>query len=55
MADFLANPVEICFSSIPAESITPTAYLVIEGNVVTSNQQVGPDLLAETHPPTPCD
>jgi hypothetical protein len=31
MADFLANPVDICFGSMPAESIAPTVCLVIEG------------------------
>jgi hypothetical protein len=46
MADFLANPVDICFSSMPTESTTPAACLVIEGNAVTSNQQVKSDLLA---------
>jgi hypothetical protein len=37
MADFLANPVDICFGSMPATSIAPAACLVIESNVVTSN------------------
>jgi hypothetical protein len=46
MADFLANPVDICFSSMPTESTAPAACLVIEGNAVTSNQQVKSDLLA---------
>jgi hypothetical protein len=55
MVDFLANPVDICFGSMQAESIAPAACLVIEGNTVTSNQQVGTDLLEETHPPTPRD
>jgi hypothetical protein len=50
MADFLVNPVEICFGSMPAESTATAACLVIENTVVTSNQQV-----AETHPPTPRD
>jgi hypothetical protein len=53
MADFLANPVDICFGSMPAESIAPAACLIIEGNAVTSNQQVETDLLAKTQPPTP--
>jgi hypothetical protein len=53
MADILANPIDIYFGSMPAESTTPAACLVIEGNAVISNQQVGTDLLAETHPPTP--
>jgi hypothetical protein len=55
MADFLANPVDICFGSMPAESTALAACLVIEGNKVTSNQQVKTDLLAETHPLTPRD
>jgi hypothetical protein len=55
MADFHANPVDICFGSMPVESTAPTACLVIEGNAVTSSQQVESDLLAETHPPTPRD
>jgi hypothetical protein len=55
MADILTNPVDICFGSMPVESTAPAACLVIEGNAVTSNQQVGADLLAETHPPTPRD
>jgi hypothetical protein len=41
MADFLSNPVEICF--------------VIEGNAVTTNQQIEADLSRKTHPPTPSD
>jgi hypothetical protein len=32
------------------ESTTLDACLVIESNAVTSNQQVGTNLLAETHP-----
>jgi hypothetical protein len=55
MADFLANPINIYFGSMSAESTAPTAYLVIEGNAITSNQQVETDLLAETNPPTPHD
>jgi hypothetical protein len=55
MADILANPVDICFGSMPAKSTTPVACLVIEGNVVTADQQIGTDLLTETHPPTPSD
>jgi hypothetical protein len=55
MADILANPVDICFFSMLAKSTAPPACLVIESNAVTSNQQVGTDLLAETHPPTPSD
>jgi hypothetical protein len=37
MADFLANPVDISFGSMPVTSIAPTACLVIEVNVVTSD------------------
>jgi hypothetical protein len=47
MADFLTNPIDIFFGSMPAESIAPAACLVIEGNAVTSNQQVETDLLTE--------
>jgi hypothetical protein len=32
MADILANPVDICFSSMPVTSTTPATCLVIEGN-----------------------
>jgi hypothetical protein len=53
--DILTNPVDICFGSMPAKSTAPAACLVIEGNTVTSNQQVRTDLLMETHPPTPSD
>jgi hypothetical protein len=55
MADFLSNPVDICFGSMPATSTTPTACLVIEGNAVTTNQQIETDLSKKTHPPTPSD
>jgi hypothetical protein len=55
MADILANPVDICFGSMPTTSTTPAAYLIIEGNTVTADQQIGADLLMETHPPTPSD
>jgi hypothetical protein len=55
MADILANPVDIYFSSMPAKSTTPAACLIIEGNVVTTDKQIGTDLLTETHPPTPSD
>jgi hypothetical protein len=44
MADFLANPVDICFGSMPATSIAPAACRVIEGNAVTTNQQIEIDL-----------
>jgi hypothetical protein len=53
MADFLANPVDICFGSMPATTTAPAAYLVIEGNAVTTNQQIETDLSKKTHPPTP--
>jgi hypothetical protein len=55
MADFLANPVDICFGSMPAISTAPAACLVIEGNTVTTNQQIKTDLSKKTHPPTPSD
>jgi hypothetical protein len=38
MADILANLVDICFGSMPVKSIAPATCLVIENNVVTSNQ-----------------
>jgi hypothetical protein len=37
MADILANPVDICFDTMPAGSTALAACLVIEGNTVTSN------------------
>jgi hypothetical protein len=55
MADFLANPVDICFGSMPTTSTAPAACLVIEGNAVTTNQQIETDLLKKTHPPTLSD
>jgi hypothetical protein len=55
MADFLANPVDICFGSMPATSTAPAACLVIKGNAVSTNQQIETDLLKKTHPPTPND
>jgi hypothetical protein len=55
MADILTNPVDIRCCSMTAKSTTPAAYLVIEGNAVTTDQQIGIDLLTETHPPTPSD
>jgi hypothetical protein len=55
MADILANPVDICFGSMPATSTAPAACLVIEGNAFTTNQQIGADLSSESHPPTPSD
>jgi hypothetical protein len=38
MTDFLTNPVDICFGSMSATSTAPAACLIIEGNVVTTNQ-----------------
>jgi hypothetical protein len=55
MADILANPVDICFGSMPAKSTTPAACLIIEGNAVTTDQQIGTDLLTDSRPPTPND
>jgi hypothetical protein len=55
MADFLANPVDICLGSMPVTSTAPAACLVIEGNAVTTNQQIETDLSKKTHPPTPSD
>jgi hypothetical protein len=55
MADFLANPVDICFGSMPTTSTAPAACLVIEGNAVTTNQQIKTNLSKKTHPPTPND
>jgi hypothetical protein len=55
MADFLANPVDICFGSMPVTSTAPAACLVIEGNAVTTNQQIEIDMSKKTHPPTPSD
>jgi hypothetical protein len=55
MADILVNPVDTCFGSMPVKFTTSTACLVIEANTITSNQQVGTDLLTETNPPTPSD
>jgi hypothetical protein len=55
MADILANPVDICFGSMPATSTASATCLVIEDNAVTTDQQIGTDLLTEGHPPTPSD
>jgi hypothetical protein len=52
MADILSNLVDIYFGSMPAKSTTPAVCLIIEGNTVTTNQQIGTDLLMETHPLT---
>jgi hypothetical protein len=38
MADILSNVVDIYFGSMSVKSITPATYLVIEGNVVTTDQ-----------------
>jgi hypothetical protein len=38
MADILVIPVDIRFGLMPAKLTTPTAYLVIEGYAVTTNQ-----------------
>jgi hypothetical protein len=48
MADVLANLVDIFFGSMPATSTAPAACLVIEGNVVTTDQQIETDLPSET-------
>jgi hypothetical protein len=55
MADFLANPVDIYFGLMPATSTAPAACLVIEGNAVTTNQQIETNLSKKTHSPTPSD
>jgi hypothetical protein len=52
MADFHANPVDICFGSMPATSTAPATCLIIEGNAVTTHQQIETDLSKKTHPPT---
>jgi hypothetical protein len=38
MADFLANPVDICFGSVTTTSTASAACLIIEGNAVITNQ-----------------
>jgi hypothetical protein len=55
LADFLANPVDIRFGSMPATSTAPAVCLVIEGNAVTTNQQIETDMSKKIHPPTPSD
>jgi hypothetical protein len=55
MADFLANSVDICLGLMQATTTAPAARLVIEGNAVTTNQQIEIDLSKKTHPPTPSD
>jgi hypothetical protein len=52
MEDFLTNPVDICFGLMPTTSTAPAVCLVIEGNTVTSDQQIEMDLSKKTHPPT---
>jgi hypothetical protein len=51
MADILADPIDISFGLMPATSTAPAACLIIEGNVVTTDQQIETDLSSET-PPT---
>jgi hypothetical protein len=55
MADILDNPVDICFGSMPVTSTASAACLVIEGNAVTTDQQIRTDLLTKAHPPTSRD
>jgi hypothetical protein len=52
MADFLSNPIDVCFGSMPVTSTAPATCLVIEGNAVITNQQIEIDLSKKTHPPT---
>jgi hypothetical protein len=40
---------------MPTTSTAPAACLVIEGNAVTTNQQIETDLSKKTHPPTLSD
>jgi hypothetical protein len=44
IAYFLANPVDIRFGSMLAQSIAPAACLVIEGNAVATDQQIETDI-----------
>jgi hypothetical protein len=55
IADFITNPVNIRFGSMPAKTTTPATCLIIEGNTVTTDQQIETDLSSESHPPTPSD
>jgi hypothetical protein len=55
MANFLANPVDICFGSMPVKSTAQVVYFVIEGNAVTTDQQIETDLSPKSHPLTPSD
>jgi hypothetical protein len=50
MADILANPVNICFGSMPATSTAPAACLVIEGNTIATDQQRNRSVIG--NPPT---
>jgi hypothetical protein len=54
MKDILANPVDICFGSMPATSTASVACLIIEGNTVTTNQQIETDRnrSVDKNPPT---
>jgi hypothetical protein len=54
MEDILTNPVDICFGSMPATSTAPAACLVIEGNAVTTNQQIETYLSAGLSSSTTC-
>jgi hypothetical protein len=38
-----------------AKSTAPASCFMIKGNTVTSNQQIGTDLLTKIHRPTPSD
>jgi hypothetical protein len=51
MEDFLANPVDIRFGSMLAKSIAPATCRVIEGNTVTTDQQIETNLSSESHHP----
>ena len=54
MADFLANPIDIRFGSMPSDLAAPAANLAdIDNTTTVLVQQSDSDLLAETHPPTP--
>jgi hypothetical protein len=55
MVDFLTNPVDIRFGSMPVQSTAPAACLVIEGNAVITDQHIETDLSSKSHPPTPSD
>jgi hypothetical protein len=53
MANFLANPVDIRFGSMPSEPTAPAVCLVIEGNAVTTDQQIETDLSSDSHSKRP--